>query len=217
MGAPRQAVRLIDLHIHELGVDEKAEPGRRERAMAIVPWAMTEYLRHGGDFPMWPDVRYEAGAFRVVDGAGCVAAAARAGRVEPVRCHVIPGSAELPAALARRTYTLDEIADVTAAPVLERATEVLCFAEAVSGEHRRLVEQRLGELAAQLRVQRVERFSAVEGPRWPGPRVFVWTAPYVSNPDDPSGLREVRELVDELAQRIPMMVAWNGRSVKQAP
>lgn len=207
MAPPRLGPRLIALAPGELRLDPGRPPGRRERALALVPWATVELLRHGGDLPMSPDVRYEAGALHVVDGAACVATAVEAGWPGPIEC-VIAGGDALPEALERRTYPLPR---GPAAPAPREAVQVLCFAGPVPAPRRQDLERRLRALADDLRRRGGVRFSDVIDARWPAPAVLVWRAPYVDNPDDPAGLPELHRLLAEQAREAPALVAWNGR------
>jgi hypothetical protein len=91
--------------------------------------------------------------------------------------------------------------------------QVLCFDGAVPAAGRRVVEDRLRDLAARSRAEGVVRFSDIVDLRWPEPEVLVWRTPYLDNPDDPAGLRALHELLTELAAGAPRLVAWNGRAL----
>jgi hypothetical protein len=180
--------------------------------MALHPRATVELLRHGGELPMSPEIRYEAGAFHVIDGAACVAAAAQAGRPGPIEC-VIANADALPEALERRTYPVPRGRDARA----RDAVQVVCFAGPVPVPRRQEIERRLRALADDLRSRDGVRFSDVIDARWPAADVLVWRAPYVDNPEDRAGLAELHHLLSELAREQPPLIAWNGRQLWMTP
>jgi hypothetical protein len=206
MRSSRSPVRVIALQADELRFDPN-QIGPRERQMRLVPSATTALLRYGGELPMAPDVRYEAGSFRVLDGVTCVAAALHAGRPDSIEC-VVVNPDEIPAEYAARTSLPRQ-----PGPTVREVVEVLCFEGPVPEGRRQAIENRLQEVGMRLRAAGCVRFSDVTDPRWPEPAVLVWRTPYVDNPDDLAGLRELHELLSTLAAESPPLIAWNGRAL----